>query len=77
MWGLNFGISNMGIVNFLFLDFLKFENYEGFQMSDKSISRGQGELILLNARCRERIKMLCIFPYGMHFPGHLVADAFY
>jgi hypothetical protein len=38
-------------------------------MSEKAITRGKGDLILLNERCKERMKILCVFRYGIHFPG--------
>jgi hypothetical protein len=43
-------------------------------MRDKSISRGKADLILLNARCKERMRMLCVFRDGTHFPGLLTTS---
>jgi hypothetical protein len=36
---------------------------------DKSVSGGKADLILLNARCKERMRKLCVFRDGLHFPG--------
>jgi hypothetical protein len=38
-------------------------------MCDKSISQGKADLILLNARCKERMRILRVFWHGIHFPG--------
>jgi hypothetical protein len=38
-------------------------------MRDKSISRGKEDLIPVDALCKERMGMLCVFRYRIHFPG--------
>jgi hypothetical protein len=40
-------------------------------MRDKSISLGKADLILLNGCCKERMRILCVFRYEIHFPSLL------
>jgi hypothetical protein len=38
---------------------------------EKSILGGRADLILLNVRSKDRMRKICVFRDGMHFPGLL------